>query len=156
MVSFFRFSFIISSMNGERGHFETTGRELQFGRWVNRNGIKRFLLDLDDTICVTRPIFRGAMKEATEIIAAHSSIMTQEQWMEVLDRIDGGLFEVYGVNANRWNITIETLAKKYGLYRHIQKKAKQILQNIYTTPLKMLDGAEEGLDFIKRVGVPMG
>ncbi|OGM02502.1 hypothetical protein A2115_00770 [Candidatus Woesebacteria bacterium GWA1_41_8] len=143
-------------MQVERPSLDLSERELRFGRWVQENGVGRFLFDLDDTISATRHVIHGALSQAANLLATDVPINSRDEWREQINTIDSRLFEQHGVNAKRWNFTVNELAERYCLGEEIKQKMKQIFQQIYVTPLEMLEGAKEGLDFIKRVGVPIG
>lgn len=131
-------------------------KELRFSQWCKNEGIKRFLLDLDDTLCPTRQIFIKFMSQAYCYLANNVTIVSREKWKEEIETINNRLFERLSVNSNRWNYVVDELAEKYPLDEKLKQETKRIFKQIYNTPLTFLEGAEEGLDFISRVGIPMG
>lgn len=143
-------------MSAELHDLTPIEKELRFSQWSKNKGIKRFLFDLDDTICPTRLIFREIMSQAYDFLATNAPVISREKWSEEIETVNNRLFEKLGVNSNRWNYVVDELAEKHSLNEEMKNKTKQIFQLIYTTPLQMLEGAEEGLEFIKKTGVAIG
>ena len=130
--------------------------EIRLSEWCSQRGIKRFLFDLDDTICPTRAVFREVMAEAFDFLALNAPTRTRDVWKADVEEINNRLFELMGVNHVRWNFVVDELGEKHNLQVPLMNEVKQIFQKIYKTPLAMMDGAEEGLQIIKNVGIPIG
>ena len=130
--------------------------ETRLDEWCKQRGIKRFLFDLDDTICPTRAVFREVMAEAFDHLALNASFRTRDEWKTDVEEINNRLFEKIGVNPIRWNFVVDELGGKHSLQLPLMNEVKGIFQKIYKTPLAMMDGAEEGLQIIKNVGIPIG
>jgi FMN phosphatase YigB (HAD superfamily) len=143
-------------MSTELRHLTPIEKELRCSQWCRSEGIKRFLFDLDDTICPTRSVFREVMSQAYDFLAANAPVVSREKWKEEVETTNNRLFEELGVNSNRWNHVVDELAGKYFLSEDIKQKTKQVFQLIYTTPLAMVEGAEAGLGFIKKMEIPIG
>jgi len=131
-------------------------KELRFSQWCRNEGVKCFLLDLDDTLCPTRQVFKEFMSQAYCYLENSVPAVSKEKWKEEIETINDRLFEKLGVNSNRWNYVVDELAEKHLLGEKIKQETKQIFQQIYDTPFTFLDGAEEGLTFIGKVGIPIG
>lgn len=131
-------------------------RELMFSEWCKKHGIKRFLFDLDDTISATRPIFREKLSQVYDLLAREVPTKTRDEWKKDFKSRQDRLFEVYSVNPKRWNYIISEMDENYGLGEEVVAKSLGILGTIVQTPLVMLDGAGEGLEFIRKIGMPIG
>lgn len=131
-------------------------RETRFSEWCDKEGIKRFLFDLDDTICPTREVFRSIMSQAYGYLVDKAPTLSREEWQEEIETINNRLFEKLGVRSSRWDYVVDELDEKHTLGEGVVDEVKEIFQQIYTTPIPMFEGAEEGLGFIKNVGVPIG
>jgi FMN phosphatase YigB (HAD superfamily) len=143
-------------MSIELEHLTPIEKELRFSQWCKKEGIKRFFIDLDDTICPTRSVFKSVMSQAYDFLETNAPIISREKWKEEVETTNNRLFEELGVNPNRWNYTVDELTEKHLLSGGVNQEAKRIFQLIYSTPLEMLEGAEEGLEFIKKVEMPIG
>ncbi len=124
--------------------------------WCAKHDIKRFLFDLDDTICSTRHLFSEALSEAADLLSLHAPHQTRADWLTYIEEINNRLFEQIGVNPIRWNFVVNEMAAKNRFQKGLEGEMKQIFKKIYTTPLKMQDGAEEGLQIVKNTGIPIG
>ena len=51
-----------------------TDSEIRLAEWCKEKGIKRFLFDLDDTLCPTRSVFREVMSRALDFLAANAQV----------------------------------------------------------------------------------
>lgn len=143
-------------MQVELGHLSTTKKELLFRRWCDKRNIDCFLLDLDDTVCGTRRIFIHRTSQAADFLATNAPVLSRKRWKEAIETVNDRLFETLGVISQRWNHVIDELADQNKIPIHVRRGAKQILRRIYTTPPEMLDGAEAGLQFLRRVNMPFG
>lgn len=130
--------------------------ELYFKKWCKDNGVERFLFDGDDTVWATIEIFRKFMDECCGYLEANAPVMTRQQWRESMQRVNDVLFEKHGVNPRRWEEVMAGLAVEGGLSGTIRDGATEILMQIYQTPPRFLEGTEEGLDFVRKTGVPFG
>lgn len=131
-------------------------RELRFRSWCRANNLKLFAFDLDDTICLTRGIFRQVMSQAYDFLNSSIPAVPTDEWKTAVEGIDNRLFEQFGVKPKRWNYVVDELAKKYDLTNDISGRAKKIFASIYITPVVWAQGAESGLQFFKRAGCPIG
>ena len=131
-------------------------RELRFRSWCETAGVNLWAFDLDGTICDTRGVFRQAMSRTYDFLNLSIPTVLRGEWETVVENINDRLFEQYGVNPKRWIHVVDELAQKYGLAEAISFRAKEILASIYTTPVDWAQGAEAGLQFIKRAGGSMG
>jgi FMN phosphatase YigB (HAD superfamily) len=130
-------------------------QELAFGVWCREKGIKRILFDGDDTLWHIVPIFRGQMEKCYDLLA-DTGVMTRKEWKKKVTAINDELYEKGGVNPERFNLIVERLAESYPIDNIIQKRAKNILAEIYQIPPKFVEGTEKGLEFLKKVGIPIG
>jgi len=131
-------------------------REQQFLWWCKKEGIERFLFDLDDTICSTREIFKSAIEEVCDLLSSTDRSLGKDEWRNEVKAINNRLFEKVGVNPNRWNLLVDELSEKYKLANDIGDELRKVFQGIYLKPPSMKEGAEEGLMFIKRAGLAIG
>lgn len=143
-------------MSKEAIHLSPIERELRFSKWCEREGINMFLFDLDDTICSTRQVFTDEMNNAYDYLSQKVPSVPREQWREEIEDANNRLFEEYGVSPNRWNHVVDELKERHNLPREVSDMTRMIFQRIYTTPLVMLDGAEEELSFVKKIDMPIG
>lgn len=130
-------------------------KELRFKEWCQRNGVKRFLFDGDDTLWSTGIIFRQFLSQSYDYLSSITAV-PQKVWEDRISQIDNNFFEKYGVNFERYNFVMEELAGVYNLPESVWLHASSILKQIYYTPPKFLEGAEKTLDFIKKTKEPFG
>ncbi len=145
--------FIIPDMKDK---LSQTNNEIRLAEWCKEKGIKRFLFDLDDTLCPTGSVFREVMSQAFDFLATSAQVNTRDEWKEEVETVNNRLFEQYGVNRNRWDHVMDELAGRYDLNWEVTLEAKRIFQLIYTTPLSLSEGSDEGLSVVKKTGVPIG
>lgn len=131
-------------------------KELRFLQWTKDVGVERFLIDLDDTICPTGAIFRDKMSDAYAFLGENAPIMSAEAWGQELVAIDNQLFEVMGVNPDRWGVTLDELSKRFPIGEDVAHETKLILESIYDTPLTIFEEAEKGLSFFKKTNTEVG
>lgn len=143
-------------MSKELGLLTPIEKELHFNVWCKENGVARFLLDLDDTICATRQVFRVCMNTAFDYLGVNVPEVSRDGWQKLIEETNNKLFEQIAVNPNRWGILVDELAKSHGLSTKIQEDTKQIFAQIYLTPPTMMKGVDEGLGFLTKVGIPVG
>lgn len=143
-------------MSKELGLLTPIEKELRFNVWRKKNGIARFLFDLDDTICGTRKVFRNCMSTAYDFLAVNAPVISRDNWQKLIEETNNRLFEQFAVNPNRWNMVVEELAKLYELPAKVQEATKQIFSQIYLIPPEILEGVEQGLDFLVKVDTPIG
>lgn len=127
-----------------------------FIEWCKKNGIEMVLLDLDDTICPTRQLFKDALSNVSDLLTTNVPIRSLEEWRIEIHAINNQLFEEVGVNPKRGDLLVDRLVIRYSIDKDIAKEAKKILTSIYTTPLKLFDGAGEALEFLRVSGIPVG
>ncbi|MCL4384609.1 HAD family hydrolase [Patescibacteria group bacterium] len=130
--------------------------ELLFGQWGRRNGIRKHLLDLDDTICDTDKVFKEQFLACSAYLARKAPQLGPEQWKKKLVEVNDGLFASLGVRREKLGAVMTEVGKQYSLPGEVRETAWGILDQIYERPIQMLPGAEEGLAFIKKCGVPLG
>lgn len=130
--------------------------ELRFTEWCKKEGITQFLFDLDDTICSTIGVFKKAMGQAYEYLAVQIPDVSQDTWKEEIEALNNRLFEEHGVTPTRWNHVVDELSVRHSLPKDVGSETKRIFQSIYSTPLSMKEGSQEGLSFIKKVRMPIG
>lgn len=140
----------------ERQYFSPIEKELHFNQWSKDRNINLFLFDLDDTICITGPVFDKQTTKAVDLLATNNPIISREEWQKEITNTNNQLFEKLGVNPDKYQNLVNELNKKFNLNPKIRQQTLEIFQQIYTTPLEMLDGAREGLKFLKKVGMPTG
>lgn len=131
-------------------------QELYFAQWAQENGIKRFLFDCDDTICATGKVFREFKSQAVNFLATVQPTLNQDQWKKELETVDNMSFEKHGVCSDRWNMVTEELGDKYNLDLETRQTTKDTFQKMFNTPLEMLEGSEKTLEFITKIGIPIG
>lgn len=139
-----------------RNYLSPIEHELYFKKWCKDHGVERFLLDGDDTIWGMAGIFREFMDECSGYLSTNAPVMTRDQWRKNIQKVNDALFETHGVNPKRWESVMMQLASESGLTGAVRDGATDILMQIYQTPPRFLEGSEEGLDFIRRVGIPFG
>jgi FMN phosphatase YigB (HAD superfamily) len=125
-------------------------QELSFSAWCRKNNIKKIIFDGDDSLWMTRPVFRQKIKKCSDFLA-RIGIMSSEEWTSKIDEISNKLFEAHGVNPDRWDFVVDQLTDSYHLSNTYRDKSKNILSEIYTTPLKFINGTPEGLSFLKKI-----
>lgn len=143
-------------MSAEKPHFSEIETELHFGIWIKENNIKQFLFDFDDTICNTSKLFREQMSLAYDFLAINNPQISRDQWQKEIEAGNNKFFEQLGVCPDRWDHVVDELIQKHPMPLEIQLKTKAIFQQTYNTPLEMLDGAQKGLEFLTKVGIPIG
>lgn len=143
-------------MSKELGSLTPIEKELRFNVWCKKNGIARFLFDLDDTICGTRKVFMSYMGMAYDFLEADAPMLSRDEWKTIIETTNDKLFEKVAVIPDRWNMVVDELARLYKLPTNVQEKTKQIFAQIYLTPPEILEGVEEGLGFLTRTGTPIG
>lgn len=131
-------------------------KELRFSAWTKKEGIKRVLLDFDDTICPTRPLFQRKIHEVCQYLHQNYPQKLPQDWRQEIQIINNQLFEKHGVNPNRWNLLINELNKTNSISLDTTNKILEIFNSIYSTPLSFLPGAQEGLTFLKKTNQPIG
>jgi phosphoglycolate phosphatase-like HAD superfamily hydrolase len=130
-------------------------KKTHFTKWYKEEGIQRFFVDFDDTLCPTRPLIGRIMSQVYTFLGKARPDVPIAIWEEEIKAINNRLFEKHGVNSERWNHVIDEIALKFPVTDEARQGAKDIFRLIYQTPLTMLEGAEEGLEFIKAVGLPI-
>ncbi len=143
-------------MQTEARHISPIEQELLFRKWLDKRQINRILLDLDDTICATRKVFRYFLDQTYDLLAYSAPILDREGWKQVVADTESRMFEKYGVIPERLSYGIDEIGKTYSLAAEIQDRAKGILSQIFTTPVEMLPGAEKRLKFLKKSDRPIG
>lgn len=130
--------------------------ELSFKEWCNRNGVNLFLFDGDDTIWATVEIFRHHLNRCYDFLTSACPALSHVVWKENIERINDACFEQVGVSPTRWDMVINQLAEEQDLDQGIVNDVLGILMKIYETLPRFLEGAQEGLSFIKRTGMECG
>lgn len=143
-------------MRAEVESLEFSSKEGQFREWCERERIKRFLFDLDDTICSTKEIFGRAIDRVCRLLAEQGGAWGEDKWKNEVKRINNRLFEEFGVNPCRWNLLVDELTKMYALEKAVGSALVAVFEEVYLTPLVFKEGAENGLRFIKSSGVSIG
>ena len=143
-------------MQVEFSHRSPIEKELNFSNWTKKEGILLLLLDLDDTICPTRPLFQRKIHDACQFLHQEYPQKLPQVWKQEIQVINDDLFEKYGVNPNRWNLLVNELEKSNSISKYTTNKTLEIFNSIYSTPLSFLPGAQEGLMFFKKVNQPLG
>lgn len=143
-------------MSIEFGDLSPIERELHFSLVCKKEGIERLFFDLDGTICDTPRVIRMMEARVYDLLAENAPVLSREGWKGEVVTANDRLFETLAVNPIRWSCVVDELADKFGLDERISREAKRIFGLIYTTPIPMMEGAEEGLAFIKKSGLPMG
>lgn len=131
-------------------------KELHFIQWAEKNNIKQFLFDLDDTICDTGKLFYQQMSQAYDFLNTNYPQIPRDQWQKEIEDGNNKSFEKLGVNPGRWNLIVDELADKYPLSLETKSKTKTIFQEIFNIPVEMLDGAEKCLTFLTKINIPIG
>ncbi|MCX6705547.1 MAG: HAD family hydrolase [Candidatus Woesebacteria bacterium] len=143
-------------MSKEFGLLTPIEKELRFNVWRKEKGIARFLFDLDDTICGTRKIFNNCINMASNFLGVNAPVISNDAWNSLIEETNNGLYEQFGVNPNKWNMIVDKLAKLHELPVAVQETTRSIFSQIFWTSPEMLEGGKEGLDFLVKVGVPIG
>ena len=143
-------------MQVEFSHRSPIEKELSFSNWTKKEGIKRILLDLDDTICPTRPLFQWKIHDACQFLYQAYPKKLPQDWRQEIQLINNQLFEKHGVNPNRWNLLVNELNKSNSISSDATTKILEMFNSIYSTPLPFLPGAQEGLSFLKKTNQPLG
>jgi len=131
-------------------------KELRFRKWCSNKKIKRFLLDLDDTISLTGEVFSLKKSQCANYLAEYYSQLNSHQWLVLLNEYNNKYFESCGVNPNIWTGIISEIGKQYSLSRQVCQSAEEIIMGIYYTPLSFTPGAEKCLGFLKRADIQFG
>jgi len=143
-------------MQVEFSHRSPIEKELSFSNWIKKEGIKRILLDLDDTICPTRSLFQWKIHDVCQFLYQAYPKKLPQHWKQEIQVINDQLFEKHGVNPNCWNFLVNDLKKANSISRDTTNKILKIFNSIYSTPLSFLPGAEDGLTFLKKTNQPIG
>jgi len=143
-------------MQVERRSLSAIENELLFSKWCRRNGIEHFLFDGDDTVWATIEIFRRFMSNCCDYLALNVPALTRDEWEERMQEVNDAMFKTHSVNPIRWKYVMAEIARENVLLTSVKNRATEILMQIYQTPPRFLDGAEEGLGFIKRSGISFG
>lgn len=130
-------------------------RKLLFKEWCKQNGVKQFLFDGDDTLWGIVELFRNSMAECYRYLASCTST-PKEEWETKIQQINDKYFEIYGVNPERWEHVMNTLAEQNNLTDTVRLSSLSILGKIYQSPPRFSPDTEEALDFLKKTGVPIG
>lgn len=131
-------------------------KELRFSLWCRNNGIKRFLLDKDDTICGTKEVYRDKINLASNFLGKNVPILSRDQWKEMIETYNNNFYEKYAVDPHKWDMVVDELDKLYKLPEKVVDNVKQIFSQIFLTPPEMLKGSEEGLAFLVKTNMPIG
>lgn len=143
-------------MNTERLHLSPVEKELLFGLWCKKRDVRLFLVDLDDTLCPTREVFRKQMSQALMFLVENLHLTSPDGLKSDVEEINNHLFETMGVNPIRWKSVVSELAGRYPLTPAVQKQTEKIFAQIYTTPLEIFPGAENALKFLQKARMPIG
>lgn len=143
-------------MQVEYEHRSPIEKELNFSYWTKKEGTKRILIDLDDTICPTRPLFQQKIHHACQYLHQQHSHKSVQDWKQEIQIINDHLFEKHGVNPNRWNLLVNELKGTNPLSQDTSNNTLAIFNSIYSTPLSFLPGAENGLKFLKKTNQQIG
>ena len=128
--------------------------ELLFRKRNKQRGVDTALVDVDGTICDTRRVFGFHIAECAKYLEGQGGL-SSEEWVEEIRAESDKLYKTHKVNPNRWNFGIENLAEAHDIRRQERGEVLDILRRIYETPIPYLPGAEEGLEFLKRTGLPI-
>src|SRR3990167_8325282 len=126
-----------------------------FQEWCRMNNIKRFLLDADDTLWATQEIILRFMGECADYLN-HETGRDATYWFGLIRSINRDLVKIYSVNPKRWNYVMERVTAEGGLTTQQRDTATNILSTIYQIPPRFLEGAEKGMEFLKKTGIPFG
>jgi FMN phosphatase YigB (HAD superfamily) len=143
-------------MQVEFKHRSPIEKELGFSSWTKKEGIKRILLDLDDTICPTRPLFQWKIHDVCQFLYQQHPQKLPQHWKQEIQVITDQLFEKHGVNPDCWNLLVNELEKSNSISTYANNKILEMFNSIYTTPLSFLPEAENGLNFLKKTNQPIG
>jgi FMN phosphatase YigB (HAD superfamily) len=143
-------------MPAERRFPTSIEKELAFGKWCKDRGIRRFLFDLDDTLCSTRKVFQEKMGLVYDYLAGETPDVSRQKWKVEVQEVNDRLFEKFGVNPRRWDHVVDELSARHPLNEFIKQEAKGIFESIYFAPLEMIQGVNDTLKFIKKVNIPIG
>jgi len=122
--------------------------------WAQRHGVKRFLLDMDDTITSTLPAFLGQQNELYELLSRDVGMFPVAEWKNLFEDIDHGLFDALGVQPTRMGYSLDIMQHEQNISEQVAREGKSILAKTYSEPLEFLEGAEEGLKVLKQTGIP--
>lgn len=136
------------------GRLSPIEEELAFRRWCDLVGVRKVLLDYDNTISATPGVFRFWMEKCCRYLEDGTG-MSWKTWLEELKIESDARFTTMSVNPERWNASMEGLQTRFGLAEALVRGGSEILAQIYLTPIPMLSGAEEGLRFLRRIGIPI-
>lgn len=117
--------------------------------------MKTLLFDLDDTICRTRIKFIEKMGECVDLLSQEAPKLNKDEWRKEIVESNNRLFEKHCVNPRRWYFMMQEMRKKHRLSEETARKAREILKSIYRERLDFLDGAEEGLAGLKKMGMKL-
>lgn len=143
-------------MQVEIDHLSPFQKEFHFKSWCRSRGIRRFLLDLDDTICPTKEMINSKTAEMAEYLSQKVPKLSKTSWQSEIDIVNDRLFQTMYVVPKRWNFVVDEIAFTHSLSEEISLRTKQILAEIYTTPLQFMPEAENGLKFLRQTDTPLG
>lgn len=143
-------------MKNEIDFLSPIEKELRFNEWCSKKNVTMFLSDLDDSICTCRGTFRFFMSQAYDYLSLELPTVSKDKWKKEIEITNNRLFEKFGVNSKRWDYMVNELSERHLFSSKIEKDVKDIFQQIYFTPPEMLEGAEEGLEFLMKTGIPVG
>ncbi|HAP37623.1 hypothetical protein A2574_02515 [Candidatus Shapirobacteria bacterium RIFOXYD1_FULL_38_32] len=138
------------------GYLSPVEEELAFVERCRVNGVKQIILDWDDTIGKTVGIFKKQMDRCYDFLAERAPILSREEWRERIVFHNNNSFETHGVNPIRWSVVMDLVQRETGLDKKNTRGAVKILGHIYKTRQEFLPGAEEGLQFLVKTGMPIG
>lgn len=123
--------------------------EQLWSRWLSEKGIKKGLFDLDGTLADTYTDFLRIMREGMALFG--------ETHQETLRDLNNKAYEIMGVTPERWEYVISQFEQMQGeLPKPLASTIRAKFGELYTTPIKLVPGAEGVLNFFKEIGLPMG
>lgn len=125
-------------------------------QWAKANSIERIFLDLDDTITPTGEIFIAKMNTCYDFLTTYIPGYPRDQIRSELETINNQAFETHAVNPRRWHQVVAEFARRHP---EVNEKAQEYclakLGEIYTTPPRWADGAEETLTILRGTTIPL-
>lgn len=129
----------------------------EFTKRRESENIQLLILDLDDTICSTHPIFAFYRDFYIKLVSANSGI-SYETLANEYEEINQKAFATHFVRRDRWQETTRLLTQRYTDNPGLTEASNELLfllDNIYTTPPQFISEAEESLEALKRSGLTM-
>lgn len=138
-------------------NLSTIEKELWWKKACDDYGVKMVLTDGDDTLWYASEIFVRQMNKCAKYLSITTNgFRVEEKWLDELKVINDGMFERYGVHPERWEEVMDIVGKNGNLSANQRETALETLNQIYKEKPRIMPGARQMLDFMKRTGTKVG